>query len=48
MVKNERQILTQLSGLIDGGNREALVKAAGSLKSNFARLYLLFGDFSGL
>ncbi|MEW6185833.1 MAG: hypothetical protein AB1585_08865 [Thermodesulfobacteriota bacterium] len=48
MVKQEGKILVQLSQLLASGNQEALVKTAGSLKGNFARLYLLFGNFSGL
>lgn len=48
MVKQERKILTQISDLLASGKGEELVKAASSMKSNFAKLYLLFGDFSGL
>ena len=47
-VKKERQILTQLSDFIASGNKKALVQAAGPMKANFAQIYLLFGDFTGL
>ncbi|MCK9363911.1 MAG: hypothetical protein M0P74_10000 [Syntrophales bacterium] len=48
LVKKERDILNGLEGLIGSGNSEALANAAGSLKSNFAQTYFVFGDFSGL
>lgn len=47
-VRKEREILNQLTGLIDSGNVEALSKAAVVMKSNFAQTYFVFGDFSGL
>jgi hypothetical protein len=47
-VRKEREILTQLDGLISSGNHEGLVKAAKALKGNFAQTYFVFGDFSGL
>jgi hypothetical protein len=47
-VRKEREILTQLKSLIESQNREALVKATGTMKANFAQTYFVFGDFSGL
>lgn len=48
MVKKEREILTQLSGILESGNQESLAKTAGAMKGNFSQTYLLFGDFTGL
>jgi hypothetical protein len=48
MVKKEREILIQLSGLVESGNQEGLAKTAGAMKGNFSQTYLLFGDFTGL
>lgn len=48
MVKKEREILTQLSGVVESGNQEVLAKTAGAMKGNFSQTYLLFGDFTGL
>jgi hypothetical protein len=47
-ITKQREILVQLMGLIETGNREALAKATGMMKANFAQAYFVFGDFSGL
>jgi hypothetical protein len=48
MVKKEREILTQLLGILASVNQEGLAKTAGAMKGNFSQTYLLFGDFTGL
>lgn len=48
MLKKEREILTSLPGLIDGKDQAALAKTAGSVKTTFSQIYMIFGDFSGL
>jgi len=48
MVKKEREILTQLSGILESGNQESLAKTAEAMKGNFSLTYLLFSDFTGL
>jgi hypothetical protein len=48
MVKKEREVLSSLPALIDGGDQDALVKTAGTVKTTFSQTYMIFGDFSGL
>jgi hypothetical protein len=47
-ITKQREILVQLMGLIETGNREALAKVTGMMKANFAQAFFVFGDFSGL
>lgn len=47
-IRKQREILVQLMGFIEAGNREAFAKVTGMMKANFAQAYFVFGDFSGL
>jgi hypothetical protein len=44
----EREVLTQIEGLIVSGQHQDLSKAATAMKGYFSQAYFVFGDFSGL
>ena len=48
MVTAEREILSALEQAVDAGDRARVGELVKTLKSNFARIYTSFGDFSGL
>jgi hypothetical protein len=48
LVKKEREILTSVATLIEGKDKDILTKTAGTVKTTFSQVYMVFGDFNGL
>lgn len=44
-IKAETEALSTLQKALTGGNKEKIIKASMGIKSNFAGLFMLFGDF---
>jgi hypothetical protein len=44
-IEAETQALDKLRQVLDGENKEAIIKTTMAIKPNFAKLFIMFGDF---
>jgi hypothetical protein len=45
-IEAETQALDKLRQVLEGENKEAIIKTTMAIKANFAQLFIMFGDFS--